>query len=83
MTLGTDVVVRPGRRQEVGEVLTLRATARGLAANVPDDEAAVARLLEHDEGCLLVAERAGRIVGSLVTGCYRDDADIARFARNL
>lgn len=24
------------------------------------------RLLEHDEGCLLVAERTGRVVGSLV-----------------
>lgn len=43
------------------------AAARRLWASIPDDEAAVARLLEHDESCLLVAERMGRVVGSLVT----------------
>lgn len=67
MTLVADVVVRPCRREETGEVLALWATARSLPPSVPDDEAAVSGRLEHDQSCLLVAKQAGRIVGSLVS----------------
>ncbi len=60
------VRVRACRRREIGEVLELWAAARTLAASVPDDRGALERLLDHDAGCLLVAERDGRIVGTLV-----------------
>lgn len=60
------VRVRACGREEIGEVLGLWAAARTLATSVPDDRAALEKLLDHDEDCLLVAERAGRIVGTLV-----------------
>ncbi len=66
MSVGADVVVRACRREEVGELLELWAVERSLAASIPDDHAVVERLLDRDEGCVLVAESAGRIVGSLI-----------------
>jgi ribosomal protein S18 acetylase RimI-like enzyme len=60
------VRVRACRREEIGEVLGLWAAARTPATSVPDDRAALEKLLDRDEDCLLVAERAGLIVGTLV-----------------
>jgi ribosomal protein S18 acetylase RimI-like enzyme len=61
-----DVVVRECRRDELPAVLALWGLARSPHARTPDTADAVARLLDDAPGSLLVAERAGRIVGALI-----------------
>jgi ribosomal protein S18 acetylase RimI-like enzyme len=62
------VSIRPARRDDVAAVLALWAQARSPAASTPDDVESVTRLLEHDDGALLLAELDGRVVGALIAG---------------
>jgi ribosomal protein S18 acetylase RimI-like enzyme len=60
------VKVRSAGRDDVPAVLELWSRARSSGATTPDDEEVVARLLESDPGSLLVAEREGELVGTLI-----------------
>jgi ribosomal protein S18 acetylase RimI-like enzyme len=73
-----DVTIRCGRREDVGAVLELWTTARSPLATTRDDAAAVALVLEED--ALLVAERDGRIVGTLIAGWDGWRGSMARLA---
>jgi ribosomal protein S18 acetylase RimI-like enzyme len=73
-----DVAIRSCRRDEVGAVLELWAAARSPHAATPDDREAVARLLDHD--ALLVAERDGRVVGTVIAGWDGWRGSMARLA---
>jgi ribosomal protein S18 acetylase RimI-like enzyme len=73
-----DVTIRSGRREDVGSVLDLWDAARSQVATTRDDAAAVARVL--DEDALLVAERDGRIVGTLIAGWDGWRGSMARLA---
>ena len=63
----TRAVVRPGRLEEIPEVLGLWREA-GSVPGVSDDPASLERLLETSEDALLVAEVAGRMVGTVIAG---------------
>ena len=63
----TRAVVRPGRLEEISEVLGLWREA-GSVPGVSDDPASLERLLETSEDALLVAEVAGRMVGTVIAG---------------
>jgi ribosomal protein S18 acetylase RimI-like enzyme len=58
-----EVVVRPGRWEEIGEVL-----AAGSVPSVSDDPASLERLLEASKDALLVAEVGGRVAGTIIAG---------------
>ncbi len=73
-----DVTIRPCTRDEIDAVLELWGAARSPHATTPDDAEAVALAL--DEGALLVAERDGRIVGTLVAGWDGWRGSMARLA---
>ncbi|MFL5825705.1 MAG: GNAT family N-acetyltransferase, partial [Thermoleophilaceae bacterium] len=60
------VVVRVARARDTEDVLALWERARSPAASTPDDQSGVARLIEHADDALLVAEHQGRVVGVLV-----------------
>jgi ribosomal protein S18 acetylase RimI-like enzyme len=65
----TAPVVRPARSEDVPQVLVLWARARTAAASTPDTPEAVAALLVHAPGALLVAELpGGEIAGALIAG---------------
>ncbi len=59
-------VVRPATRETWTAVLELWGVARTAAAVTEDTPEAVAALIDHDPGALLVAELDGRVVGALV-----------------
>jgi len=63
----TGAVVRPGRLEEIPEVLGLWREA-GSVPSVSDDPANLERLLATSEDALLVAEVDGRMVGTVIAG---------------
>ena len=63
----TGAVVRPGRLEEIPEVLGLWREA-GSVPSVSDDPASLERLLATSEDALLVAEVDGRMVGTVIAG---------------
>ena len=60
-------VVRPGRREEIVEVLAVWREA-GSVPSVSDDPTSLERLLATSEDALLVAEADGRVVGTIIAG---------------
>ena len=62
-----EVVVRPGRREEIPGVLGLWREA-GSVPSVSDDPASLERLLETSKDALLVAETDGLVVGTIIAG---------------
>lgn len=62
-----DLVTRPACPEDVDAVLLLWRRAQTLAT-VTDRRESVELLLDHDPDALLVAERSGRLVGSLIAG---------------
>jgi ribosomal protein S18 acetylase RimI-like enzyme len=66
---GEQITVRRCRRDDVGAVLGLWASARSRHARTPDRREDVERLLlEGSPAALLVAESAGRVVGAVIAG---------------
>jgi ribosomal protein S18 acetylase RimI-like enzyme len=63
----TRAVVRPGRLEEIPEVLGLWREA-GSVPSVSDDPASLERLLATSEDALLVAEVDGRLAGTVIAG---------------
>ena len=57
--------IRPCRRQELPEVLSLWQDSRGSPGKT-DDQLSLKQLLDHDEESLLVAVRDSRIVGTVI-----------------
>ena len=62
------MTVRPAVQADLAEVLALWSRARSTGASTPDDETILRGLLERDPGALLVAERDGELVGTLIAG---------------
>jgi ribosomal protein S18 acetylase RimI-like enzyme len=60
-------MIRAGVANDFAEVLALWRVA-GSVPTTTDDEGALALLLERDPEALLVAERDGEIIGSLIAG---------------
>jgi ribosomal protein S18 acetylase RimI-like enzyme len=58
--------VRPARDSDLAAILELWRTAT--VPSSTDDESGVRHLLAHDPDALLVAERDGRLCGTLVAG---------------
>ena len=58
------MTIRAATGADVEAVLALWARSRSAAASTPDDAAAVTRAVER--GALLVAERDGAVVGTLI-----------------
>ena len=63
----TRAVVRPGRLEEIPEVLGLWRQA-GSVPSVSDDPASLEQLLATSEDALLVAEVDGRLAGTVIAG---------------
>jgi ribosomal protein S18 acetylase RimI-like enzyme len=61
-----DLAIRPVRREELGAVLDLWRETRSAYAKTPDDAESLGRLIDNDPSSLLIAERDGRLVGTLV-----------------
>ncbi|MFD7509072.1 MULTISPECIES: GNAT family N-acetyltransferase [Streptomyces] len=65
--MGADVTVRAAGADEVAAVLAFwERAAEGVS--ISDDPAGVTRLVERDPGALLVAERDGALVGTVIAG---------------
>ncbi|MFJ6217339.1 GNAT family N-acetyltransferase [Streptomyces sp. NPDC092296] len=62
-----DILIRSARPAENAELLAFWALAAE-GRSVTDDEDGLARLLARDPEALIVAERAGRIVGTVIAG---------------
>jgi len=63
----TDLSIRPAGAGDVAAVLDFwRAAAEG--TSISDDEAGVARLVERDPEALLLAERDGALLGTVIAG---------------
>jgi ribosomal protein S18 acetylase RimI-like enzyme len=61
------VSLRAGRPADIGPVLLLwRSAAKG--TSISDDPAGVARLIDRDPDALLLAERDGELVGTVIAG---------------
>ena len=60
-------MVRPGRPEEIPEVLALWREA-GSVPGVSDDPASLERLLETSADALLVAQVEGRVAGTVIAG---------------
>ncbi|MCW2992160.1 MAG: family N-acetyltransferase [Solirubrobacterales bacterium] len=60
--------MRPAHTADIDAVLAVWLAARSAAATTPDTPQTLARLLARDPEALLVAERDGEIVGTLVAG---------------
>jgi ribosomal protein S18 acetylase RimI-like enzyme len=73
------VLVRPGRREEIPEVLAVWREA-GSVPSVSDDPASLGRLLETSGDALLVAEAGGRMVGTIIAGWDGWRANVYRLA---
>src|SRR3954468_6602407 len=63
-----ETTIRVADVVDAAAVLELWGDARSLAANLPDDEAGIRALLDRDASFLLLAERDGRLVGTLIAG---------------
>ena len=63
-----ETTIRVAGVDDAATVLELWTCARSLAASLPDDEESVRTLLGRDSSSLLVAERGGRLVGTLIAG---------------
>jgi ribosomal protein S18 acetylase RimI-like enzyme len=74
-----EVVVRPGRREEIPDVLGLWREA-GSVPSVSDDPASLERLLETSKDALLVAETDGRVMGTIIAGWDGWRANVYRLA---
>ena len=61
------MLVRPGRPEEIPEVLALWREA-GSVPGVSDDPASLERLLETSADALLVAQVEGRVAGTVIAG---------------
>lgn len=59
-------VIRTASREDLAGVLALWQQARSSHAVTPDDEHVLRQLLDHDPGALLLAERDGEIVATLI-----------------
>jgi ribosomal protein S18 acetylase RimI-like enzyme len=63
----SDLRIRPAAAGDAAAVLAFwRVAAEG--TSISDDEAGVARLIERDPEALLLADRDGRLVGSVIAG---------------
>jgi len=63
----SDLRIRPAGASDAAAVLTFwRVAAEG--KSISDDEAGVGRLIERDPEALLLAERDGVLVGSVIAG---------------
>jgi ribosomal protein S18 acetylase RimI-like enzyme len=63
---GGGLAIRSAVRADLSAVLELWAVGRSGHASLPDSAAAVERLLADQPGALLVAERDGVVVGTLI-----------------
>jgi ribosomal protein S18 acetylase RimI-like enzyme len=61
-----DVTVRSCRQDDLASVLDLWAESRSAYATTKDDLGSVELLLTRDPGSLLVAERSGRVIGTVI-----------------
>jgi ribosomal protein S18 acetylase RimI-like enzyme len=64
--MGDAITIRAATAADIGVVLQLWGAARSAAASTADTPEAVARLLEHQPGALIVAFDGGRLVGTLI-----------------
>lgn len=62
------VALRPASVEDVGAVLDFWAIAAEDANRPPDDDEALARLIDRDREALVLAIDGGRIAGSLIAG---------------
>lgn len=63
----TDLDIRCAAHPDIAAVLRFwRTAAEG--TSITDDEAGVARLITRDPGALILAERDGRIAGTVIAG---------------
>jgi ribosomal protein S18 acetylase RimI-like enzyme len=60
------VTIRPCRPEDLAAVLELWAESGSPYASTRDDVESVERLLERDPSSLMIAERAGRLIGTLI-----------------
>ncbi|MER5863002.1 GNAT family N-acetyltransferase [Kitasatospora sp. NPDC002040] len=75
----TDIAIRPAVPAEIPGLLAFWAGAAE-GTSISDDPAGVARLLARDPEALLVAERDGAVVGTLITGWDGWRASLYRLA---
>ncbi|PYC64793.1 GNAT family N-acetyltransferase [Streptomyces tateyamensis] len=75
----SDLIIRPARPQEIPDLLAFWARAAE-GTSITDDPAGVARLLEHDPQALIVAERAGAVIGTVIAGWDGWRASLYRLA---
>jgi ribosomal protein S18 acetylase RimI-like enzyme len=61
-----DVTIRPCRPEDLAAVLELWAESGSPYASTRDDVESLERLLERDPSSLMIAERAGRLIGTLI-----------------
>ncbi len=64
MPLGEEISIRPARPTDVESVVALWDEAA--EPTVADDRTSIKHLFQRDAGALLIAERAGVIIGTLV-----------------
>lgn len=75
----TDIAIRPAATDEIPALLAFwRRAAEG--TSITDDHAGVAQLLARDPEALLVAERDGAVVGTLISGWDGWRASLYRLA---
>lgn len=65
---GDEVTIRHGVAADIPALLDFWAVAGENASRPSDGSAAVGNLLDRDPEALLVAERSGRIVGTVIAG---------------
>ncbi|MER5640987.1 GNAT family N-acetyltransferase [Kitasatospora sp. NPDC002227] len=75
----SDLLLRAARVDEISELLAFWARAAE-GTSISDDEAGVARLLARDPGALIVAERGGALVGTVIAGWDGWRASLYRLA---
>jgi ribosomal protein S18 acetylase RimI-like enzyme len=63
-----DSTIRSAVAADLPAVLELWSRARSGGASTPDDEASLRALLDRDPEALVVAERAGKLIGTLIAG---------------
>ncbi|MGH1563434.1 GNAT family N-acetyltransferase [Mumia sp. DW29H23] len=63
-----ELTMRPARTDDASDLVRFWSRAGENDSRPADTEDAVLRLLDRDPEALVVAERAGRIVGSLIVG---------------
>ncbi|WP_035839996.1 GNAT family N-acetyltransferase [Kitasatospora azatica] len=75
----TDLIIRPAVVEEIPALLAFWARAAE-GTSITDDPAGVARLLERDPEALIVAERTGAVVGTVIAGWDGWRASLYRLA---